>query len=192
MKKFIHAIPNKFEKVTIQFNSGNEFKNKNIKRRTIFSSNIGELNYQRASVLYNRGSDYFNKITIDTGVVLGFISIAVYIPVIFYSSELFSFFLGEHWKDSGMLSETIVYWSILIFITSHMLYVFFIKRILNKLIWYSWFSFIIKIVVFYFFATNSTVVNTVYYYVYTCITLEIVLLFFILINIKQERNKKIT
>jgi len=150
--------------------------------RTIISTNIGELYYQKASIYYHRKNLKFNKITIDTTVFLFFVAIILYLPLVFFGRDLFSIFLGEKWIDSGVLSETMAIWYILIFITTPMAYVFYIKRILNKLFWYCCFSFLIKIGVFFYFANFGTEMTTVYNYVYICLSLEFILLLYIIKN----------
>jgi len=150
--------------------------------RTIISTNIGEIYYQKASIFYHRKNLKFNKITTDTTVLLFFVAILLYLPFVLFGKDLFSFFLGENWIDSGVLSETMAFWYILIFITMPMAYVFYIKRILNKLFWYCCFSFLIKISIFLYFANFEAEMATVYNYIYVCLFLEFLLLIYIIKN----------
>lgn len=157
--------------------------------KNIISVNIGELYYQKANLFYLRGNSQFKKITISTTWLLLLLGSVSYLPFYLYGTELFTLFLGEKWKLSGELSEIITVWYIILFITSPMAYLYYIKRILNKLLWFSIVSFSIKIITLVYFANFTDSFSTIKIYTFICMLLELVLLGFVLAN-SNIKNKK--
>jgi O-antigen/teichoic acid export membrane protein len=155
--------------------------------KNIISLNIGELYYQKASIFYYKSKDKFSKITIQTFYTLFLTGTICYLPFIFWGEELFVLVLGDKWRLSGEFSEMIAFWLLLLFVSSPMAYIFYIKRTLSKLFWFTFLSFIIKTIIIFYLATNNSKIETICFYTFVCIFLELVLLFILL----KERRKSI-
>ena len=150
--------------------------------KNIISANMGELYYQKGSAFYNRKPLRLKKITFNTGKVLVLFGVISYLPIIMFGEELFIFFLGDKWKISGEISEIISFWYLLLFLTSPLSYVFYIKRVLSKLFWFIFASFVIKIVALIYCVTFNNAIDTIYIYTYICIYLELFLIWLIIRN----------
>ncbi|MDA9087036.1 lipopolysaccharide biosynthesis protein [Polaribacter sp.] len=148
--------------------------------KNIISLNIGELYYQKASIFYYKSKEKFSKITVQTFYMLFFAGILCYSPFVFFGEELFVFVLGDEWRLSGVISEIIVFWMMLLFVSSPMAYIFYIRRTLSNLFRFTFFSFIIKTSVLFYLTSNNSKIETISFYMYTCIFLELVLIFIIL------------
>lgn len=156
--------------------------------KNLISTNIGELYYQKASVFYHRSNQKFRKITLNTCLILFFIAILFYLPFLLFGEEIFSLFLGQKWIESGELSEIIACWYVLLFITSPMAYVFYIKRVLHRLFRFMLFSFFVKVVFLFCLVNFKTQMQVIYLYSYGCIFLELLLLYTITKTSFSEAN----
>ena len=150
--------------------------------KKLLSSNIGELFYQKGSVLYNRNNMKFVLLARDTSKYLFLFSILSYFLFALFGTELFSFFLGDKWALAGELSEVLSFWYMLLFISSPMAYVFYIRRTLNKYFKFTVFVLLIKASFLFIIVNYNTAINSVYLYTYVCIGLELLLLIYIYIK----------
>ena len=155
--------------------------------KNIISLNIGELYYQKASTFYHKSYKKFSKITLQTFYTLLITGIVCYLPFVFFGKELFVFVLGKKWQLSGEFSQIISLWILLLFITSPMAYIFYIRKTLATLFWFILGSFIVKTSVLFYFSTLQNESLTIYNYTYFCIIIEL----FLVILILKQRSKTI-
>jgi O-antigen/teichoic acid export membrane protein len=155
--------------------------------KNIFSLNIGELYYQKASIFYYKSKEQFSHLTLQIFYTLLLVSVICYSPFILFGEELFVFFLGNEWRLSGEISSIISIWIMLLFISSPMAYIFYIRRTLSKLFLFISISFVIKIFILLFLVISYSKIETIYNYTSVCIFLEIILIYIIL---KQLRGSK--
>jgi O-antigen/teichoic acid export membrane protein len=155
--------------------------------KNIISLNIGELYYQKASLFYYKSKDKFSRITIQTFYTLFLAGIVCYLPFVFFGEELFVFVLGKEWVLSGEISRIVAVWFLFLFVSSPMAYIFYIKRTLSNLFWFTFFSFIFKTSILCYLVTLKSEIQTIYFYSYICIFLESILIYLIL----RERRENI-
>jgi O-antigen/teichoic acid export membrane protein len=154
--------------------------------KNIISLNIGELYYQKASVFYHKSKEKFSKMTIQTFYTLFLIGVICYLPFIFWGKELFVFVLGDKWRLSGEFSEVIAFWFLLLFVSSPMAYIFYIKQTLKVLFWFIFISFIVKSIILWCLVLQKNEIDTIYYYTLICVALDF---FLCIIILKQNRYK---
>ncbi|AUC86447.1 hypothetical protein CW731_14675 [Polaribacter sp. ALD11] len=158
--------------------------------KNIISTNIGELYYQKASVFYHKSPKKFSNLSIKTFFILFAFSVVCYLPFILFGEDLFVFALGVKWTMSGKLSEIIAFWILLLFITSPVSYIFYIKKKLSRLFLFIFISFLWKTLILYYLAMNYPQVKAIFNYTYICVCLELILIFLILKQMKL--HKKLT
>lgn len=149
--------------------------------KNIISANIGELYYQKAVVFHHKGKDKYKKITNRTLFFLLTTAIFCYTPFLFFGKELFTLVLGEKWEVSGEITQIMAVYYILIFITSPMAYIYYIKRCLKELFIFCVVSLSVKVIAFLFFTYQNSM-TTIFNYLYVSIFLEAILLFLIIKN----------
>jgi O-antigen/teichoic acid export membrane protein len=154
--------------------------------KNIISLNIGELYYQKASVFYHKSKEKFSKMTIQTFYTLFLIGVICYLPFIFWGKELFVFVLGDKWRLSGEFSEVIAFWFLLLFVSSPMAYIFYIKQTLKVLFWFIFISFIVKSIILWCLVLQKNEIDTIYYYTLICVARDF---FLCIIILKQNRYK---
>ena len=158
--------------------------------KNIISSNIGELYYQKATVFYSKRNFKFKKISYSTSGLLFLIALGCYLPFFIFGPDLFVLILGEKWRVSGELSSIVSVWYLIYFVTSPMAYIFYIKRNLSQLFWFSFITFLIKIIILVYFATLANSIRTIKIYIVASAILEFILLVIILFSCKLPNKIK--
>jgi len=154
----------------------------------LISTNIGELYYQKGSVFHTKYKLKFKKLTVNSIMILFLVAIFSYLPFILYGEELFSIFLGNKWAIAGVFSEVMSLWYIILFTTSPMAYIFYIKRELYKLFWFIFISFFVKISILFYLVKFYAENDVIYLYTYICISLELLLLLSIIRNTFKDKK----
>lgn len=78
---------------------------------------VGRVFYQRCLELVNDGRSVMSLLR-KTILVLFLLSIVPFALIYFFGEPLFSFIFGEEWGKSGMYSEIMALWSLMIFVVS--------------------------------------------------------------------------
>lgn len=83
----------------------------------IIGTSIGQVFFQRCSESYSNGEAIFPLLK-KTTLILAGLSIIPFATVWFFGEEMFAFVLGAEWRFSGEISEVLVPWLMINFITS--------------------------------------------------------------------------
>lgn len=83
----------------------------------IIGTAISRVYIQKATQLFNANQSITNLL-LKVVIRLSLISIFIFVPLIIFGEEIFSFVFGEEWREAGIYSEILAPWIFITFITS--------------------------------------------------------------------------
>jgi O-antigen/teichoic acid export membrane protein len=95
---------------------------------TIIGTSVTQVFYQKAAVSYNQNENVW-KITKEVILKLILIALPIFIPILIFAPEIFSYIFGEKWLEAGIYAQIITPWLFMKFISSP---ISSVPQILNK------------------------------------------------------------
>jgi len=84
---------------------------------SIIASAVGQVFYQRAADCHQNGGN-LRQLVVKVVLALTGISVPMFLIVMFFGPDLFSWFLGENWRQAGEFGRLLAPWVFLNFITT--------------------------------------------------------------------------
>jgi len=148
-----------------------------------------EVYYQKASRMFAEGENFFN-LYVKTTFGLFKLFIIPFFIIIFFGEDIFTLVFGEKWQMSGVYSQILIFWFILLFTNSSSVATFSIlsvqktQMILEIILAFN--RFLAIYIGFYFF--NSAIVSIQLFTLISVLN-DIFILFYIYNKLKQLDNR---
>lgn len=157
---------------------------------SLIGNSIFQVFYPRITEEYNNNGDIYSsfKKVLKFQFLLGIVpAITIFIT----APSLFSFILGEEWREAGVYSRWLIIWLFISFLCKPSFAIIKLVQWQKYHMVFEFISLVSRVIVLYIGGNYASALSTIIYYSLVGASLEVILLILTFIKVKKIRNEKL-